>query len=134
MWTNADIAKLPDPGISLIGPEPVEGLAPTANEESNEEPYDRTKGPYWYADESARLHGELARREAALRQYVQAIDDAKNLRNTESGMALDQGDAGITLQAGIQNLQSQVREVQEQLEELADLARRNGIVPGVVGE
>jgi hypothetical protein len=129
VWTNADIAKLPDPGISLIGPEPVTGAAGGPYLE----PYDRTKDPYRYADEAARLQAELARREAALRQYVEAIEDAKNRRNTESGIALDQGNAGITLQAGIENLQSQVREVQEQLAELADLARRNGIVPGVVG-
>ncbi len=128
VWTNADIAKLPDPGISLIGPEPVTG----AEVGPNEEPYDRTKDPYWYADEAARLWAELARRNAALQQYIAAIEDAKNRRNTESGIALDQGNAGITLQAGIENLQAQVRGVQEQLEELADLARRNGIVPGVV--
>jgi hypothetical protein len=129
VWSNADIAKLPDPGISLIGPEPVTG----AEAGPNEGPYDRTKDPYWYADEAARLQGELARRNAALQQYLAVIEDAKNRRNTESGIALDQGNAGITLQAGIENLQSQVREVQEQLEELADLARRNGIVAGVVG-
>jgi hypothetical protein len=128
VWTNADIAKLPDPGISLIGPEPVTGVEAAPNQE----PYDRTKDPYWYADEAARLQAELAQREAALQQYVEAIEDARNRRNTESGIALNQGDAGITLQSGIENLQSQVREVQEQLEELADLARRNGIVPGVV--
>lgn len=130
LWTNADLANLPDPGISLIGPEPVTGVeaAPT------EEPYDRTKDPYWYADEASRLQAELAQRETALQQYVEAIEDARNRRNTESGIALDQGNAGITLQSGIENLQSQVREVQEQLAELADLARRNGIVPGVVGE
>ena len=128
VWTNADIAKLPDPGISLIGPEPVTG----AEVAPHQEPYDRTKDPYWYADEAARLQAELTRREAALQQYVEAIEDAKNRRNTESGIALDQGNAGITLQSGIENLEAQVREVQEQLEELADLARRNGIVPGVV--
>lgn len=128
VWTNADIAKLPDPGISLIGPEPVTGVEVAPNQE----PYDRTKDPYWYADEGARLQAELARRTAALQQYVEAIEDAKNRRNTESGIALDQGNAGITLQSGIENLESQVREVQEQLAELADLARRNGIVPGVV--
>jgi hypothetical protein len=129
VWTNADIAKLPDPGISLIGPEPVTGVEAAPNQE----PYDRTKDPYWYGDEAARLQTELARRTAALQQYLEAIEDAKNRRNTESGIALDQGNAGITLQSGIENLESQVREVQEQLAELADLARRNGIVPGVVG-
>jgi hypothetical protein len=129
VWTNADIAKLPDSGISLIGPEPVTGVEAAPNQE----PYDRTKDPYWYADEAARLQTELARRTAALQQYLEAIEDAKNRRNTESGIALDQGNAGITLQSGIENLESQVREVQEQLAELADLARRNGIVPGVVG-
>ena len=130
LWTNADLANLPDPGISLIGPEPGAG----AEAAPSEEPYDRTKDPYWYADEAARLQAELAQRETALQQYVEAIEDARNRRNTESGIALDQGNAGITLQSGIENLQSQVREVQEQLAELADLARRNGIVPGVVGE
>jgi hypothetical protein len=128
VWTNADLAKLPDPGISLIGPEPVTGVEVAPNQE----PYDRTKDPYWYADEAARLQAELARRTAALQQYVEAIEDARNRRNTESGIALDQGNAGITLQSGIENLELQVREVQEQLAELADLARRNGIVPGVV--
>jgi hypothetical protein len=130
LWTNADLANLPDPGISLIGPEPGAG----AEAAPSEEPYDRTKDPYWFADEAARLQAELAQRETALQQYVEAIEDARNRRNTESGIALDQGNAGITLQSGIENLQSQVREVQEQLAELADLARRNGIVPGVVGE
>jgi hypothetical protein len=48
------------------------------------------------------------------------------------GINLDQGDIGITLEAGIEILQRRVREAQSELDALEDLARHNGIPPGTL--
>jgi hypothetical protein len=51
---------------------------------------------------------------------------------TQPGIALDKPNAGVTLQAGLAILSAQVQEVQNQMDELGDLARQNNIPPGVL--
>ena len=48
------------------------------------------------------------------------------------GMNLDDGDIGITPEAGIETLQQRVSETQLQLDALEALARRNDIPPGTL--
>jgi hypothetical protein len=61
---------------------------------------------------------------------VEAINEAKGRQQSESGVNLVEGNFGITLDSGRAILESRVREVQSELDELADLARRNGIALG----
>jgi hypothetical protein len=95
-------------------------------------PYVKTRDPGWYAEQAAKLRDELERRRAQLGGYRQALEDARSLRKTTGGIDLDEGDIGITPEAGIEILQERLRETQTQLDVLEDLARRNDIPPGTL--
>jgi hypothetical protein len=127
VWTNEDLERLRSLAlISIVGqPTPVED-APASPLPSL---YAETQDPEWYAKQAAKLRNELERREARLREYRQAIDDARSLRETTGGINLDEGDVGITPDAGIEILQQQVNQTQMELDGLEDLARRNDIKP-----
>ncbi len=129
VWTNDDLEKLHDLGlISIVGrtdeERPTSASAPG--------PYLRTQDPGWYAEQAAKLRDELEHRQAQLRGYQQALEDAQSLRKTTGGINLDAGDIGITPEAGIEILQQRVNESQTELGALEDLARRHGIPPGTL--
>ena len=93
VWTNDDLEKLHDLGlISIVGPPDKEGSAT----ETALGPSAITHDRQWYGEESAKLHGELERRETSLRQYRQAIEDARSLRTTTGGVNFSEGHIGIT--------------------------------------
>jgi|SRR6267378_1305407 len=128
VWTNDDLEKLRDvPGlISIVGQIDEETPAP----ESEPGPYVETQDPEWYAGQAANLRDELEFRQAQLHEYLQAIEDARSLKNTRGGVNLAEGDIAITLEDGIEILQQRVVEVQADFDDLEDLARRNEIPPG----
>jgi len=129
VWTNDDLEKLHSLGlISIVGR--IDEERPTRASASG--PYVRTQDPEWYAEEAAKLRDELERRRAQLREYGQALEDARSLRETTGGINLDEGDVGITPQAGIEILQQRVRTRESELGALEDLARHNGIAPGTL--
>jgi len=141
VWTNDDLEKLRDvPGlISIVGQideetqEPESAPAPyeeTPAPESEPGPYVETQDPEWYAGQAANLRDELEFRQAQLHEYLQAIEDARSLKNTRGGVNLAEGDIAITLEDGIEILQQRVVEVQADFDDLEDLARRNEIPPG----
>ena len=129
VWTNDDLERLHDLGlICIVG---------RMNDETSESvslpgPYVKTQDPEWYAEQAAKLRDELERRRAQLGGYRQALEDARSLRKTTGGIDLDEGDIGITPEAGIEILQERLRETQTQLDVLEDLARRNDIPPGTL--
>jgi hypothetical protein len=129
VWTNDDLEKLHVPGlISIVG---------QTNEEPSEspsltQPYVKTQDVGWYAEQAAKLHDELERRQAQLREYRQALEDARNLRETAGGINFDEGDVAITPEAGIEILQQRVSETETELDALEDLARHNDIPPGIL--
>ena len=130
LWTNEDLEKLRPLGlISIVG-------QPTTAEDATTAalplPYVNTQDPEWYADQAARLWAQLESNEAELQSYRQAIEDAKNLKTMTGGINLEEGDIGITPEAGIEILQQRVNETQSELETLEDLARRNDIPPGAL--
>ena len=130
VWTNDDLEKLHDvPGlISIVGQIDEEGPAP----ESEPRPYVETQDPEWYAEQAAQLRDELERRRAQLHEYQKALEDARSLRETTGGINVDEGDIGITPEAGIEFLQQRLNEAQMGLDALEDLARRNDIPPGTL--
>jgi hypothetical protein len=129
VWTNEDLEKLHDFGlISIVGPTNEEASA----SETGAGPYVMTDDRQWYAKQSAELHAELERRATQLRQYLQALEDTRNLTNTTGGIDLNEGDIGITPEAGIEILQRRVRAQQAKLDALEDLARRRNIPPGTL--
>jgi hypothetical protein len=129
VWTNGDLEKLRGLGlISIVGqtdqekPKP----APAAG------PYVRTQDPEWYSVQAEKLRDELERRQTQLREYRQGLDDARSLRKTTGGINLEEGDLATTPEVGIEILERNVREVQMEIGDLEDLARRHGISPGTL--
>jgi hypothetical protein len=129
VWTNDDLERLHVPGlICIVGPTNEE----TPNSASAPAPYVETHDPGWYAAEAAKLRDELERRKAQLGGYRQAIEDARSLKTMTGGINLDDGDTGITPEAGIEILQERVNEAQADVDALEDLARHNEIPPGTL--
>jgi len=127
VWTNDNLDKLHDLGlISIVAQENDEEPTPAPA------PYLRTQDPDWYAAQAANLRDELENRQAQLRQYQQALDDARSLKNSTGGIDLVAGNFAITPEAGIEILQQRVGETQSELDALEDLARRKGIEPGTL--
>jgi hypothetical protein len=135
VWTNDDMDQLRSRGlISIVGPEFSEAAAPaeTAPLQPAFPVYNsRLEDPAWYAEKAADLQAELEKRQAALLEQQTAIAQAAN-GITQPGIALDKPNAGVTPDAGVAILTAQVLEVQNQLDELSDLARQNNIPPGVL--
>jgi len=129
VWTNDELEKLRGLGlISIVGQGDEEKPASASVHAG----YVKTQDPEWYAEQAARLRGELERRQARLDEYRQAIEDARRLKTMTGGINLDEGDIGITPEAGIEILQQRVKEAQAELDDLEDLARRNDIEPGTL--
>jgi hypothetical protein len=129
VWTNDDLEKLHDVGlISIVGQMDEERSVP----ESAPKDYEPTQDPEWYADQAARLFHELEDRQVQLREYRQALDDARTLKESTGGIDLVGEDFAITPEAGIEILQQRVSETQSELDALGDLARRNDIPPGTL--
>jgi hypothetical protein len=129
VWTNDDLERLHSLGlISIVGR--IDEERPTSA--SAPAPYVRTQDPEWYAEQAAKLRDELERRRAQLREYRQVLEGARSLRKATGGINLDEGDIGITPEAGIEILQQRVNEAQTELDALEDLARRNDIPPGTL--
>jgi hypothetical protein len=129
VWTNDDLEKLHDVGLISIVGQVDEG---TSISESASRDYQITQDPEWYAEQAAKLRDELEYRQAQLRGYRRALDDARNLRESTGGIDLVGEDFAITPEAGIEILQQRVMEEQARLDGLEDLARRNDIEPGTL--
>lgn len=129
VWTNDDLERLHDLDlICIVGRVNEE----TLKSASPPQPYLKTQDPRWYAEQAARLRDELERRKAQIDGYRQGIEDARDLKTVTGGINLDDGDIGITPEAGIEILQQRVSEAQAGIDALEDLARRNDIPPGTL--
>ena len=129
-WTNEDLERLGrNPGlISIVGPvenEDVQQVDAPATQPT-------TQDQVWYAEQAASLTARLEREQANLHAFTQALQDARELNSTTSGVNLVQYDIGITPAATIDILQNRIRETQGELDALADLARRDSIPPGIL--
>jgi hypothetical protein len=130
IWTNEDLEKLRRlAAISIVGQPNKADDSTTA---AMPVPYLETQDPQWYAVQAAKLHEELGRRQARLSEFRRALEDARSLKETTGGIDLDDGDIGITPEAGIEILRQRVSETQSELDDLEDLARRNDIEPGTL--
>ena len=130
VWTNDDLEKLQTRDlISIVGQHaPAEETTASALPS----PYMQTQDREWYAKQAAKLHDELERRRAQLREFQQALEDARSLQATTGGINFDEGNIGITPDAGIEILQQRVNQTQMELDALEDLARRNDIPSGTL--
>jgi hypothetical protein len=130
LWTNEDLERLRPLGlISIVGqPSTAEDATAAALPSA----YVSTQDPEWYAERAAKLRALLESNESELQRYRQAIEHAKSLKTTTGGMNLEEGDIGITPEAGLEILQQRISETQSELGALEDLARRNDIPPGAL--
>jgi len=129
VWTNDELEKLHGLGlISIVGQSDEEKPASASGPAT----YVKTQDPEWYAEQAAKLRDELQRRQAQLNGFRQAIENVKSLKTMTGGINLDDGDIGITPEAGIEFLQQRVNETQTECDALEDLARRNDILPGTL--
>ena len=134
-WTNADMDVLRERGlISIVGPEApasVPAITPTPAPSPVYASY--LQDPEWYAEQAAELRAELARRAAAFVQAQTALAEARGGRGVTASFNMALADIpGVTPEEVAGNLQAQVLETQSMLDELADLARRNNIPPGLL--
>jgi hypothetical protein len=130
LWTNEDLEKLRSLSVISIVGQPAVADEETAS--ALPSLYVKTQDPEWYAEQAAELRDDLERSQAQLRQYHQALEDARSLKDMTGGINLDEGAIGITPQAGIEMLQQQVNQTQMELDALEDLARHHGIPPGTL--
>jgi len=129
-WTNEDLKRLSNvPGlISVVGQpadEAMQGVDATARPS-------RTEEPAWYAAQAASLRTRLEAEQADLREFTQALEDARDLNATTSGINLGEAGIGITPEDTIDILQNRIRITQSELDELEDLARHDDIPPGIL--
>lgn len=129
VWTNDDLEKLHAAGLISIVGQVDEG---TSVSESAPRDYEATQDPQWYVEQSGRLRDELEYRQAELREYRQALDDARSLKESTGGINLVGEDFAVTPEAGVEILQQRLNETQAKLDDLEDLARRNDIEPGTL--
>ncbi len=128
VWTNDDLDRLHALSpISIVGREDEKSASAPAPA-----PYVRTQDPDWYAAQATNLRDELEYQQAQLREYRQALDDARSLGESAGGIDLVGKDFAITPEAGIDILQQRANETQSELDALGDLARRNDITPGTL--
>jgi hypothetical protein len=129
VWTNDDLERLHAAGLISVVGQVDEGMSVS---ESAPRDNEVTQDPQWYAEQAARLRDELEYRQAQLREYRQALDDARSLKESTGGINLVGEDFAVTPEAGIEILQQRVNEAQAELGDLEDLARRNDIEPGTL--
>jgi hypothetical protein len=128
-WTNDDLRRMSGiPGlVSIVGEDANESLQRVGSS-----PLRETEDPAWYAAQAAQLNARLEAAQADLRNFTHALEDARELKATTGGINLATNDIGITPEAAIEILQKRVRETQSEFDALEDLARRNGIPPGIL--
>jgi len=129
-WTNEDLKRLSRISglVSIVGEDTNESLQRVGSPA----PLRETEDPAWYATQAAQLNARLDAAQADLRNFTHALEDARELKATTGGINLAEGDIGITPEATIKILRNRVRETQSELDALEELARRNGMPPGIV--
>lgn len=129
-WTNEDLEQLSRvPGLISVVGQPINEAPQDADEPV---PQVMTEDPAWYAAQADKLRSQLEAEQADLQGFLQALEDARELRSQPAGINLDAADVGISPEATIDTLQNRIDDTQGQLDDLEDLARKNNIPPGVL--
>jgi hypothetical protein len=134
IWTNDDMPLLRQSApISIIG----ERSAVQANvreEPSTEaaaanQPYVKELDPRWYAEQRQTLQAQIDADQEQIREV-------QEIRQTGDGITgaipLDKEAPGLSPEATVEILQDEVAQLEAQIDDLQDLARRNGMDPAVV--
>lgn len=129
VWTNDDIPLLREMA-------PISIFSASANSQASEaetpnlaaglptQPYVKELDPRWYAQQRETL-------QARIDADQQQIRDIQQIQQSGDGISgaipLDKNAPGITPYATVEILQNQIAQIEAQVDDLQDLARRNGI-------
>jgi hypothetical protein len=128
VWTNEDIPRLREMApISIFSvsadSQAVAARTSTATA-SAMPPYVQELDPRWYARQRETL-------QARIDADQQQIGDIQQIEQTGDGISgaipLDKNAPGLTPYATVEILQNQIAQTESQIDDLQDLARRNGI-------
>ncbi len=141
VWTNDDLESLRDrPGLSVAGEAPPASEAPPAEGEKRAKagpaeagalaaPPPKEKDPKSYQKRLAPLRAELARITSEIQKVREFRAEA---RADQGGLVLGKAPLPLTPENQIEQLERRHRSVQQQIDEIEDEARRNGIPPGLL--
>lgn len=134
VWTNEDIPLLREMAPISIFSESVRSEATVARTPSDAagaamQPLAKELDLRWYAEQRQTLQSHIDADQEQIR-------DIQQIQQTGDGISgaipLDKNAPGLTPYATVEILQEQIAQVQAQIDDLQDLARRNGIPPAVV--
>jgi hypothetical protein len=129
VWTNDDIPLLREMAPISIFSGSANSQASVGNTSSvavvaTLQPYVKELDPRWYAQQRETLQARIDADE-------QQIRDIQQIEQTGDGISgaipLDKDAPGITPYATVEILQKQIAQIEAQVDDLQDLARRNGI-------
>jgi hypothetical protein len=129
VWTNEDLKR---PGLSEPAAPTGVTLPDFQNVNANEdvgEHYSRTTDPTWYVKQISSLREEVEKIDAQVRGLRESLKTGKSVT---SQMVLDQDTAGISPEAQVQVLQQRRSQLQRQIDDLEEEARKNDIGRGIL--
>lgn len=144
VWTNDDVERLNPDFVAASGKQ-VNGGSSAASTivvtpdlakarstmVASEAPLAPERDPAWYGQQMGILQSELSAVESR-------ANELRNFRNTaaglQTGLTLNAPCTGITTDNLIANLEAQRQEILAQIDGLGDLARTNGLPPGILVE
>ena len=135
-WTSEEVQALREKGlISLVGQQPtaMASAEPAAPNPEQAAPYVprpvRALDPNWYGEQVEKLRAAIGANDAVSNLIRRELSDA---RYWEAGVNLNRENIGITPLSGLEVLEGQNRQEQENITALWEKARRNGIPPGAL--
>lgn len=134
VWTNDDIPLLREMApISIFSAgassQAILTEAPSVATAALRQPYVKELDPDWYAWQRDRLQAQIDADQEQIR-------DIQQIQQTGDGISdaipLDKNAPGLTPYATVEILQNQVAQIESQIDDLQDLARRNDIPAAAV--
>jgi len=129
VWTNEDLQR---PRLNEPGAPTGVTVADSPNFNTNEdvgELYSRTKDPTWYVKQIRLLREELEKIDVQVRRLRESLKTGKSVT---SQIVLDQDTPGISPEAQVQVLQQRRSQLEGQIDELEEEARKNDIGRGIL--
>jgi hypothetical protein len=134
VWTNEDIPLLRETA-------PISTFSVSASSQASEaetssgaanasiRPYVKELDPDWYAQRRDTLQAQIDADQEQIRDIQQILQTGDGVSDA---IPLDKNAPGLTPYATVEILQNQIAQVESQIDDLQDLARRNSIPPAAV--
>jgi hypothetical protein len=134
VWTNEDIPLLRETApISTFSTSASSQASlverPDVTAAASTQPYVKELDPRWYAQERETLQAQIDADQEQIREIRQIQQTGDGISDA---IPLDKNAPGLTPYATVEILQNQVAQIESQIDDLQDLARRNGIPPVAV--